>query len=376
MRFDQPFQGNRRAVRRCFTFLLVFGLLAAWPAGSWGASGPAIGRALNGVLPGCTPLLDDVVIPGVTYDADPDEVPLNRKVSISPPLFEAEQPLEAGDRFVCLVKIRSRYDRRATFELRSVGIVGSHSGRTTAEFLDADDPDAAATAADWITPVVDHVSLDPRGVALVPVVVTVPQDPPVGSAYGALDVVATSAAAGPGDTNLGIETHVLASFLLAVGGEGAPKLVLKDAHAPKLRWNRDPWTLRAKLDNEGTLHATPRGRVRIRSLFGNVVNELRVADLPLLPGGRTRVVRTWDDVPWFGIYRWDLRVRDARAEGDAIRYARADGWFVALPPWWVLAISAAIIVIALLGRRLRRDEPADDGMWGDDDQDLDGNNGS
>jgi hypothetical protein len=214
------------------------------------------------------------------------------------------------------------------------------------------------------------VTLAPRGTADVPVVLTVPDEPPVGSAYGGIDVVSTSSAPGPGDTNLGIEKHVVSAFLLAVGGEGAPDLQLRDVHAPKLRWSRDPWTLRAKLDNEGTLHATPRGRVRIRSLFGNVVNELKIADLPLLPGGRSSIERTWDDVPWFGIYRWDIRVAAGERSGEV---DRADGWFVALPPWWVLAIAVAIILFAIFGARWRRRHES---AWDDDDQDSYGNNES
>jgi hypothetical protein len=115
--------------------------------------------------------------------------------------------------------------------------------------------------------------------------------------------------------------------------------------------------------------------VRIRSLFGNVVNELKVADLPLLPGGRTRLERTWDDVPWFGIYRWDLRVAAGEQSDDV---ARAEGWFVALPPWWVLAIAAAIIAFAIFGGIARRRNAADEdpSAWDDDDQDSYGNNES
>lgn len=359
MRFGSPFQGNRRVVRRCWSLLLVWGVVLATSGSALAATEDMnFGRP---EFPGCTRTM---LTPPVVYDTDPDNVELDRKVTISPPVFESPV-LEPGERFVCVVEIHSRYDRRATFELRTVGIRGSHSSRASATFLDEEDPDAANTAASWLEPVVDEVTLDPRGVAEVPVVVTIPDDPPVGSAFGALDIVAKSTETGPGDTNLGIETHVLASFLLAVGGEGRPKYELGDVRAPKLRWNRDPWTLRANLDNDGTLHAVPRGRVRIRSLFGNVVNELKVADLPLLPGGRARIDRTWDDVPWFGVYRWDLVVND----GDPVRTdesVRTEGWFVALPPWWVLAIAAAVIVFALVARRVRRRHQR---AWDDGDQD-------
>jgi hypothetical protein len=192
--------------------------------------------------------------------------------------------------------------------------------------------------------------------------VIVPKDPPVGSAYASLDVV-SRAVARAGETTIPIESHLATQLLLRIGGDGAPKLSLHDVDAPKLRWDRDSWKLTGSLDNDGTLHANTSGRVRIRSLLGNDVATLDVRPATVLPGGRVAIAATWDGVPWLGLYQYDLRMT---SDGDAASVATTEGWFVALPPWWQLAIFVAIFS-TLLVRRVR----AGRGRWEDEHDDDD-----
>lgn len=300
-------------------------------------------------------------VPGVVRESDPADVPLDSRVIVSPTSFEFGEAAEPGDRFLCVITLRNRYPRTATLLLEPMGLVGSRSARSTAQFVEPADPDAASTAARWLKPRPARITLQPREVARVPVVVTIPEDAPIGAAYGTIDVFSKSTAPA-GETVLGIESRVAVPFLFDIGGEGRPELQLDEVRAPKLRWNRDPWTLRANLDNDGTLHATPRGRVRLRSIFGNTVHQLPIAGTTLLPGGRQRIVETWDDVPWFGFYRYDVRVAPA-GEDHADEVTRANGWFLALPPWWVLALAAAVVLLAAAGVVRRRNEgphPADE----------------
>lgn len=318
----------------------------------------------RGTVPAAGCIAIEAGAPGfaIAYDEDPDDVPLDNRVIASPPLVEVEQPLQGGEQFVCTITIRNRREERTTLLLEPRGVLGSRSPHASAQFVDPDDPVATGTAGSWLKPLAATVTLDPRGVAKVPVRVTIPDEPPSGAAFGAIDITTRSDAPGPGETNLGITSGVSVLFFLRIGTEGRPDLQLRDVHAPTLRWSRDSWTLRADLDNDGAVHATPRGRVRIRSLFGNTVHELPIAGAPLLPGGRQPVEVTWDDVPWFGIYRFDVRVAPAGDE-HADRVDRADGWFVVLPPWWVLLLALLVLawIVAGLVVRRRRIE-----VWDDD----------
>lgn len=358
-------------VRLAFLLLTFAGAFAcAQVLGPAPLASAAIGSTTEGehAAAGCTvrgPASPDPVFARAT---DPPNVELDQRTILSPELFAFDRPVAGGERIVCVLTIRNRRERTTTYELLPRGLVGSKSPRATAEYVPLDDERAARTAASWLEPRPPAVRIDPRGIAHVPIYITVPSDPPKGSASAAIEVTPMASGVDAGDTAVGIVSAVAVPFLFTVGGDGRPELELRDVRAPKLRWSRDPWTLRADLDNEGTRHAAVQGRVRLRSVFGNTVASLGIAHPPLLPGGRQPVEATWGDVPWFGIYRYDLRLAPA-GEDRADEVARADGWFVALPPWWVLAIAGVIVTLFVISRFRR---PTDDDLEAEEDWDADG----
>ena len=331
MRFGRTFHGNRRAVRRAWTFLVAVGALGVLATVAPGATeGPDFGRP---ALPTGCGSGSSAATSAVQRDTDPGHVELDGTVIVTPRIDVARQ-LEPGDTFTCILTIRSRRSERATFQLEPYGIIGSRARNAGFEFVDSTDERWDATAGPWIEPLVPEVTMVPREVVRVPVTVTVPAEPPVGSAYGSVNVV-SRVRANAGENVVGIESQVATVFLLRIGGEGEPDLRLRDVQAPKLRWNRDAWKLTANLDNDGTLHANASGRVRVRSLFGNVVASLPIRRETILPGGREPVVGTWKGVPWFGFYRYDVRVENGplgKEQGTPNSIATANGWFVALPP--------------------------------------------
>lgn len=355
VRFGTSFQGNRRDVRR----LVVTCLLLLLALGAAGASARTLvpSEAELGLVPeGCRtvrPLPSDPSrfprLPAVERDRDAANVELDREVRIGPPLFDVQLPLAAGDAFQCTLTIRSRQPEPATFELTPLGVVGSRAPRAGYEFVDRSDPRWQQTAGPWIEPAAQVITMPPRGVARVPFRVAVPENPPVGSAYGALGVTLRTRE-DAGGTSIGVESVVASVLLLRVGGEGQPQLELRGVDAPRLRWSREPWPIEATLDNDGTLHARTDGRVRVRSIFGNEVATLPLPSRVVFPGGREQLDAEWDGVPWFGFYRWDMRVAN---DGLPTSVAIADGWFFALPPWWVLAL-AGLVMLVLLVRFLRR----------------------
>jgi hypothetical protein len=277
---------------------------------------------------------------------------IDESTKVSPDQVDVRRALEPGDAFTCIVTIRNRHARAMTFTLEPIGVRGARDGGIA--FIGFEDEAIASTAASWLDPAQSTITLKPRGVAKVPVTVTVPPKPPVGAAYAMLMVVPhTQARAAAPDSSLGIQGRVAVAFLLRVGGEGRPKLTLREAAAPRLRWNRASWTYRARLENTGTLHARPRVRVRVRSLFGATVSTLDVSGRTLLPGGSEPIATTWRGVPWIGFYRYDVRVASS-GSGTATSPARSSGWFVALPPWWLSTIAVLALIGLVGGAAARR----------------------
>ncbi len=343
----------RRSAAIAACVALAFG---AWAAPALAADAPEAGDGQP-----CTRQLTREVV----RDRDADNVPLDETVVVTPNL-EYTVPLQAGDVVSCTIVIRSRRSQPATYELTPFGLVGSRRGDLRYEFVDASDERWDSTAGPWLAPVQQRVIIPPRGVVRVPVRVTVPDDPPVGTAGGAIGVTSRSGVTS-GDTSIGIESTAATIMLFTVGGDGRPELHLRDVDAPGVRWDREAWPLTANVDNDGTLAGTVGGRVRIRSVFGNEVASLGIVGETILPGGRSQVAVEWGKVPWIGLYRWDLRMQ---SDTDPAAVATTDGWLLALPPWWVLAIAgAALLYLLVRSIRNRADRWADEVDDEDDDSD-------
>lgn len=290
-------------------------------------------------------------------------------LTIDQPVIEVTRALRPGDSFSCAVTIRNRRAASATYDISVAGLLGSRTEQTRVVPIDA--PDIGATAATWVDPVVDSITLAPEQKATIPFVITVPPDAPTGGVYASIQFVTRPLAPADGPApQVGVTTGAAASLLLSVGGEGRAKLAFTDTRTHKLRTSRASWTWRARLDNDGTAQALPEGRVRVRSIFGRTVARFTIQTRPLLPKGGVPVSVTWKGTPWIGIYRWDARVG---AAGDAkATPARASGWIIALPPWWMVGLAVLLLAAVIAWPFVRRQREwrryVDDE---DDDEDLD-----
>ncbi|MCW2961314.1 MAG: hypothetical protein JWM90_1701 [Thermoleophilia bacterium] len=279
---------------------------------------------------------------------DPANVPLDGDMTATAAVqLAGDEVFEPGGTYLARITIRNRRTESTTFDLSPAGMLGSATSGGV-EFIPADAERADETAVSWLDPAVDRITIPPRGVARVPVLITVPQDPPGGSSFATLDILPQlpSNAADDAGPAVGFQSVLQVAFLLRTGPGAGPRLKLDDVAAPHLRWNRDSWTWTATLENAGDSFATPRGRLRIRSIFGGTVAELPLQARPLLPNGEAPLATTWKGVPWFGLYRSDARVTGV--DGDP-RPATSSGWFFALPPWWLVLA----IVLLILGAYLR-----------------------
>jgi hypothetical protein len=288
---------------------------------------------------------------GVVRSSDAGRQHTDQGLSIDQPVIDVRQDLAPGDSFTCYITIRNRRSTPAIYDISTVGLLGSRTEQTRIVPIDA--REIGATAAQWIDPVVNSIALKAEESARIPVVVTVPPDPPTGGVYASIQFIARQKTRASGEqAQVGVTSGAAASLLLHVGGTGRAKLAFHDTRTHKLRTSRASWTWRARLDNDGTVEALPSGRVRVRSIFGRTIARFDIHTRPLLPKGGAPVAVTWKGTPWFGVYRWDARVG---AAGDATaRPATASGWIVALPPWWIVALVLLIAIAVIAWPIVRR----------------------
>ena len=360
-------RGNVRAVRATFLTIVAFGATTLLtPTLLHAADADDRAARLTAAAPECSARLD-ATTGLLTSDPQPVGADQDRRdaqradgtVLLTPPRFDlSHAELRAGDVFTCVLEVRSRLAATATFDVETRGVLGSNAAALDIRYVSRGQSDAARTAVSWLTPAAPQIVVEPGATTLLPVTVRVPRGPASGARYAVVDLVSRTRAGG--EQSVGVETAVESAFLFDVGEAGQPHLQLTKLDAPSVRFNRARWTLHARLSNAGSLHATPRGRVRVRSIFGSTVATPSVDVATLLPGAARRIDADWSRVPWFGLYRWDLRIDD----GTGATTTRT-GWLLVLPPPWVLAAIAIMLAVILSGF-LRRRLPYHD--WDDGDE--------
>lgn len=275
-------------------------------------------------------------------------------VTLSPDQFEVTKTLKAGDSFACLLKISNRLANATVFQIKAFGI--ESNGSDDIRLVGAKEASSKNTAATWVKPLVSSVTLSSNESGTIPVVVSVPQKTIDGGYFATVEVLAKPNPKNKKSkppSNVGIFSGASVPILMQVGNKGVTKLSLSDGHAAKLLVNRSAWIYRARIQNTGTTHATPRGRVRIRSIFGKTIATLPIEARTLLPNGSVKVSAKLKQTPWIGFYRYDVNV-SSLADNKAIP-AKQSGWFFTLPAWWkltlLIALFVAIIYIPFTKRR-------------------------
>lgn len=125
----------------------------------------------------------------------------------------------------------------------------------------------------WIDFPVREVSVPAVSKVDVPFSVVIPDDVPAGSYYGAITVstAPTDVVSSNGAT---IEAKTAVLVFLTVGGETIEKLELLDFTLERSDASHPFGLFSYRLQNQGNVHLTPKGEIRIRGIFGQTVRIL------------------------------------------------------------------------------------------------------
>jgi len=207
-------------------------------------------------------------------------------------------------------------------------------------------PELLSTTLQPLEKVRFHIVIDP------------PVDAPVGSSIAGLQIEVRNTNAGRdlgAEAAVGVRVTSMLHLLLTVPGEVQHDLKVLEAgtrdafHVGSTRFVI--YGLRYR--NDGNVDEHVEGAVRIRSLFGNVVDTIPLRERILIRGATGSGRAVWTDVPPFGLFSAELEVRGN--DGEPIRASM--GRVVLLPPYWVLALLAGLLLLPfmIIGRRRRRE---------------------
>jgi hypothetical protein len=142
------------------------------------------------------------------------------------------------------------------------------------------------------------------------------------------------------------------TFVLVVPGAAKAAIKLHDVQSPRLVWRAKTPTFRATVENTGDTLLKLEGETQLSSFGGFATRALKSGEYPTLPDGRRRLEMRWSDRPWVGWFTPKLVA--VGGSGSGVRVERTLPTVFVLPPWWVIALVIAAVILPTWSGRRRR----------------------
>lgn len=220
----------------------------------------------------------------------------------------------------------------------------------------------------WIATVPAQLTLGPKGMGNVSVLIKVPKDAEPGGHYAVIFWSSASPGKSAEESGMSIVTRVGSLVLLEVSGNVVESAEIDNFKAPKTLFSRLPVGFSYDLKNTGTVHLAPEGKLIIKNIFGrtSAILEVNPANLYALPGTiRNFSTQNWEPEGGMPKIEGEGFFSELKREkvGFALGYYRANldleygkegkqtaqasfGFFVF--PWRIITISVLILGLLLL----------------------------
>lgn len=169
----------------------------------------------------------------------------------------------------------------------------------------------------WIQPI-DQLTLEPKQIKKIPVVIKIPANAPPGGYYGVVRFSGTPPELD--NTGVSLSASLGALILLRVNGEVVEKLSIEEFFttnngSKSSLFEFTPVTFVERIKNSGTIHEQPSGQITITDMFDNLVARVNI-NLPprdILPESIRKFEQTLDEATigkkmLFGKYTASLKV--------------------------------------------------------------------
>lgn len=196
-------------------------------------------------------------------------------------------------------------------------------------------------ASPWLSLDQTEFTLDPRGQALVNVVITVPQDALPGGHYAGVffePVVKLDKSGSAAYTS----AEVGSLFGLTVAGNLHYDALIKDFGVGQNLYEFGPVQFTGTVENQSDTHITPRSSIVVHDMLGRTVSTLKLDEPNIFPFAARSLSGTWDTVWGLGRYSATLLV----SYGPGLEASRTLYFWIA--PYRLLA-GILVIALSLLG---------------------------
>lgn len=224
--------------------------------------------------------------------------------------------------------------------------------------LDEDAPAPRNSFKDLVDPI-DNIPLEPREQVTIDVPITVSEDANAGGYYG---IVRFEPANLEDARNVTLSASVGSIALVRVPGDLTERLDLVQLSAAQDGALRSFFTsgdvdVLVRLRNSGDIHLQPNGRVLIKNMFGDTVEDYELNDATprayILPDTVRRFQDSLENETWFGRYTIETSVGHMQGGGEPLS-AVATFWYI--PVWALIALFLAIAaigfgIISLINRK-------------------------
>jgi len=287
-------------------------------------------------------------------------------LSISPPRLISA--VDAGTEYRTTVIFRNLTDETFTAYFDARDLVPAEDGVGFATLANG------RTVAGWARLPFRSQLVRPDQRLELPIRIRIPADTPPGS--HALGIVASRVIAEPGSNTDGearvtVSASVVSQLVLTVSGGARYDVAVGKLRAPRLVWPGDDVRFRATVHNRGNVLARiTQARVGVGAFTGQAERQLQIQDVDVLPAGKRRLETRWQERPLLGWFRPSVFLN---VDGKQVRKEYPTVYV--LPPWWLMALIAAALLLPVWGRvrrqrRFRRavEEHADPSDPSDPDQ--------
>jgi hypothetical protein len=219
----------------------------------------------------------------------------SKGLTVIPPKFELFA--NPGDTVTEKVRLRNESDFPVTYNVITEDFTSSgEEGAVALE--DQTSTNTNYVLANWITPELKDISLQPKEESTFNFKIDVPKDAEPGGHYASI-LFSSGGETQPGAAS--VTSRIGSLILLRISGNVKETAAIETFEAPNYS-QKGPVVFTLRMKNDGNVHIRPKGTIIITNLLNQKVAEIPLAGANVLPGAVRKMDTSWDQTNPLGVF--------------------------------------------------------------------------